>query len=97
MEIELVFERAAEVIPRTGRSRSKFFEDISKGLWTPGVELGPNSTAWPKHETEALMAARLTGKSPEEQIAIVQRLVKLRTELFAKLSAPITSSSQAAA
>lgn len=83
--INLSFQRAAEVIPRTGLARATFFSRIKQQLWTPPVPLGPNSSGWPAHEVDALIAARLAGKSDDEIRAIVSNLVTKRGEIIAEL------------
>jgi prophage regulatory protein len=51
---------------------------ISQGLWTPPVQLGPRSVAWPADEVEALIGARIAGRSDEEIRALVVKLVAAR-------------------
>lgn len=83
---DLVFERAAEVVPAVGVSRATFFANIQRGLWTKPVALGPNSSAWPKHERMTLMSARMAGKSDDEIRELVKRLHAQRVELFQVLA-----------
>ena len=78
---DLIFERAAEVVPAVGVSRATFFANIQRGLWTTPVALGPNSSAWPKHERLAIMAAKMAGKTDDEIRALVIRLHAQRIEL----------------
>lgn len=86
MKIDLTLERAKEHIPPTGKSRSTFFADIQRGLWTKPIALGPNSSAWYRYEREVLTAARAAGKSDDEIRALVNRLHEQRVELFDDLA-----------
>jgi prophage regulatory protein len=47
-------------------------------LFTKPVRIGSRSVAWPRHETEAINAARLAGKSDAEIRELVARLEKDR-------------------
>lgn len=89
--IDLKFERVQEIVLRTGRKRSTFYDRIKAGLWTPGVSLGLNSSAWPAHETDALLAAVLAGKSDDEIRALVKQLIAMRTELLADVLGALSS------
>jgi prophage regulatory protein len=71
-------ERKPAVLGRLGIKHSKFHDDISKGLFTPPVALGPRCSAWPSHETEAIIRARIAGQSDDEIRALVKQLVAAR-------------------
>jgi prophage regulatory protein len=43
-------------------------------LWTKPVRLGPRCVGWPEHETAALNAARIAGKTDNEIRALVVKL-----------------------
>lgn len=89
--IEVTFERAPTVVARTGSKRSSFFSRKARGLWTSGISLGPNSTAWPKHENDAILAAMLAGQSEDEIRALVQSLEEMRPEILASLLSQLSA------
>jgi len=62
-------------------SNSTFYSNISKGLVTPPIRLGAQSVAWPQHEIEAIISARIAGKSPEEVKQLVIELVANRQNI----------------
>lgn len=62
-------------------SNSTFYSNISKGLVTPPIRLGTQSVAWPQHEIEAIVSARIAGKSTEEIKQLVTKLVADRKNL----------------
>ncbi len=59
---------------KRGVSKSKHYCDISKGLWTRPVKLGPRASGWPEDESDELIAASIAEKSDAEIRALVQRL-----------------------
>jgi prophage regulatory protein len=70
--------RMPEVEEKTGRSRTMHYEDIRRGLMTPGVALGARCSGWPEHELDAILAARIAGASDDDVCQIVQRLMDER-------------------
>jgi prophage regulatory protein len=66
---------------------STFYEQIERGLMTPGVSIGARSVAWPDHELQALAAARIAGKSDDEIKTLVKDLVKSRATLVDRVAA----------
>lgn len=74
----LKFERLPAVLSRRSDGRSRLYLDIQQGLWTPPVRMG-RASAWPEHETQALLAARLAGASDDELRAVVRKLLEQRT------------------
>ena len=71
--------RIPAVLDRRGnRSRSQHYADIAAGTWTPGVALGKRARAWPEHEVEALLAARLAGATDEDMRRVVSELLAQR-------------------
>jgi prophage regulatory protein len=76
MKIE--FQKLPVVLADRARKRSAHYEDIRAGLFTKPVRFGSRSVAWPRHETEAINAARLAGKSDAEIRELVARLEKDR-------------------
>lgn len=70
--------RRRQVEARSGYSRSTIYLRIAEGLWTRGVSLGGRAVGWPAHEVEALLAARIAGRSEADIRALVARLEAAR-------------------
>lgn len=66
--------RVPAVLAARGKSRSGHYADISAGLYTPPVKIGPRCAGWPDNEVEALQSATIAGKSPDEIRSLVRRL-----------------------
>jgi prophage regulatory protein len=82
METEMIeFLRLPTVLNAGGKRRSSHYADVQRGLFIRQVRLGDNSVGWPRHEVEAINAARLAGKSDDEIRALVQRLEAARKNL----------------
>lgn len=73
-----VMLRCPALREKTGRSNSSTYEDIAAGLMTPPVKIGLRASAWPQHEIDAVIAARIAGKSHDEIRALVKQLVAAR-------------------
>lgn len=63
--------RLPAVLERCARKRSTHYCDIAKGVFTAPVHPGARCSAWPEHEVEAILRARIAGKSDEEIRALV--------------------------
>lgn len=61
-----------------GKSRSATYGDIANGLLTPPVKIGLRASAWPLHEIETVIKARVAGKNDDEIREIVTKLVAAR-------------------
>lgn len=59
-------------------SRATIYAWIAYGLMTPAIKLGAKSSAWPASEVNAILAARIAGKSDDEIRALVVRLFEAR-------------------
>lgn len=70
--------RLPEVRNKIGRSRSAIYQDINRKLLTPPIKNGLRSSAWPAHEIDAVIEARIAGRSEAEIRALVDCLVKAR-------------------
>ncbi len=84
----LSLSRLPKVLEQRGDSRSNLWRDIDAGLWTRPVILGPRYSAWPQHETDQLIAARIAGCSLEEIRALVRVLMAQRKQLMPRSDAP---------
>ncbi|HLF97642.1 MAG TPA: AlpA family phage regulatory protein [Methylococcaceae bacterium] len=72
--------RKPAVLAARGKSNSQLYRDIQSGLFTKPVEIGPNSSAWPSYEVEAINRAVIAGKSDEEIRKLVSELHLKRKE-----------------
>ncbi|WP_369819847.1 helix-turn-helix transcriptional regulator, partial [Oleiphilus sp. HI0066] len=70
--------RRPETCRTLGKGRTAFYNDISKGLMTPGVAITSRTVAWPSDEVFAVMKARIAGKSEAELKELVQNLLERR-------------------
>ncbi len=63
------------------RSDASIYNAIRDGLFTTGVAIGQRAKGWPDYEVDAIIAARIAGKSDTEIRELVTRLHAKRTEL----------------
>jgi prophage regulatory protein len=64
---------------KSGDSRSTTYQKIKDGIWPPPVAIGPRSRGWVEHEIEAVLAARVAGKTENEIRALVAGLIEARS------------------
>ncbi len=72
--------RLNKAILLLGLSRSTFYSQIAEGLITKPVNIGVRAVGWPSNEIEAILNARIAGKTPNEIKALVLDLGKLRAQ-----------------
>lgn len=65
------------------RSDASVYNAIRDGLHTTGVAIGQRSKGWPDYEIQALVRARVAGKTDAEIRELVKALHAKRTEAFA--------------
>ena len=70
--------RRKQLEQRMGIGRSTIYLRISQSLITSPVSLGANSVGWPLHEIDAIIAARVAGKSDDEIRLLVSELETAR-------------------
>jgi prophage regulatory protein len=63
------------------RSDASVYNDIRNGKFTTGVAIGQRSKGWPDYEVDAIIAARIAGKSDDQIRELVTVLHAKRTEL----------------
>ena len=73
-----IIERLPRVLRKRGRSRSAHYLDIDQGLFTRPVSIGARAVGWPEHETDAINAARIAGKTDDEIRTLVVTLEAAR-------------------
>ncbi|MHB1430069.1 MAG: helix-turn-helix transcriptional regulator [Rhodocyclaceae bacterium] len=77
--------RSPEVIHVSGMPRSTLVLHISKGLWPRPISLGgTRSVGWISSEVDAVLVARVAGKSDEEIKQLVRNLEAQRTAAMPK-------------
>ncbi len=62
----------------TGESRSTIYRKIKSGLFTKPIQIGGDRVAWPANEVQAIINARIAGKSEEEIKQLVTELEAAR-------------------
>ena len=74
--------RLPTVLRVRGVGKSTHYVDVQNGLVTPPVHIGERSVAWPDSEIEAIVAARIAGKSNDEIRELVSQLIAERQNVF---------------
>jgi prophage regulatory protein len=71
--------RLPAVLARTGLGKSTLYQRVTQGLHSPPVKLGgARASGWPEHEVDALISARIAGRSNDEIRQLVTELVAAR-------------------
>jgi len=65
--------RIKDVTKKTGYPRGSIYQKIGEGLFTQPVSMGARTVAWPKHEVEAILRARIAGANDDA----IHKLVKV--------------------
>jgi prophage regulatory protein len=68
------------VLEKTAVAKTTNQTQINQGLMTPPVLVGARRVAWPEHEIDEILKARIAGKSEIEIKALVTKLVAQRGE-----------------
>jgi prophage regulatory protein len=71
--------RRPDVLILTVRSKSALQLDEKAGLFCPPISIGERAVAYIKHEVEAIVQARIEGKTPEQIKTVVKELIANRT------------------
>lgn len=77
-EIEIL--RLKRLSERYGSPRSTTYRNMAKGVWPPPISLGGRAVGWLRREIDAVVAARIAGKSDDDIRALVTRLVAARKQ-----------------
>lgn len=72
--------RRPEVVTLTGRSKSSLNNDEKAGLMPTPISIGDRAVAYIKHEIEAVIQARISGKSKAEIKELVVNLIAQREQ-----------------
>jgi prophage regulatory protein len=70
--------RRPEVLQKTARSKSALQLDEKNGLFCPPISIGERAVAYIKQEVEAVIQARIEGKTNEQIKALVSSLIQQR-------------------
>lgn len=57
--------RLAEVVERTGRTKSPLYRDIAAGAFPAPVHIGPRAARWVESEVDAWIAARIAERDAD--------------------------------
>lgn len=66
--------RLRSALTVTGQTRSPFYASIQQGTMTRPVKIGPRAAAWPEHELQAIVQARIAGASDADLRKLVDKL-----------------------
>ncbi|QYU68868.1 AlpA family phage regulatory protein [Leptolyngbya sp. 15MV] len=69
--------RMRDVMAATALARPTLYRDMKRGLFPRPVKLG-RASAWPRDAVNAVIAARIAGKSDDEIRALVDDLQRQR-------------------
>ena len=78
------------------RSHASIYTQIREGLFTKPVPIGARSVGWPSHEVEAIVAARVAGKTDDQIRELVELLHKQRQRPIALVPQSLCVSAGAA-
>ena len=67
------------------RSNASIYNAINNGLLTKGVAIGERARAWPDHEVQAIVAARVAGHTNDQIRQLVNELHAKRSGLLAQV------------
>lgn len=73
--------RRPEVLTLTARSKSALQLDEKAGVFCPPISIGCRAVAYIKSEVEAVIQARVEGKTPEQIKQLVSELIKQRKKV----------------
>lgn len=79
----ITIQRLIKAKESLGISRSTFYLQVTEGLITRPVQIGTRAVGWPSNEIEAILNARIAGKSQHEIKALVKELENQRTQKVA--------------
>lgn len=68
------------MLDKSGLTRTPAYRAMASGLWPRGVKITGRAVAWPEDEVDAVIAARVAGKSEDEIRSLVQRLHAARAK-----------------
>ena len=79
--INFSLKRIPASINKFGVAKSTWYAWVKLGLMTPGISLGARSVGWPDFELDAILAARIAGKSEGEIKELIKKLIADRQSI----------------
>jgi len=73
--------RLPKVEAKTGYKKSMVYDLMSKGVLPGSIRIGDRARAWISSEIDAIVAARIAGKSDDEIRTLVLDLVSKRAKV----------------
>ena len=67
--------RFKDVVKATGYPRGSVYEQIKQRTFPSPVKMGARTAAWPRHEIEAILQARIAGANNEAIRLLVKELL----------------------
>ena len=74
--------RLPKVVQQTGRSRASLYSDINEGTFPPPIKYTQRCVAWPDYEVNAIVRARIAGKSDDEIRCMVAEMIEARSRIL---------------
>ena len=74
--------RMKNVVEITGYPKGSIYQKIGEGLFTRPVPMGARTAAWPKHEVEAILQARIAGVNDSAIRELVKELMSKRQTIL---------------
>lgn len=71
-------ERLPALLTRYPKRRAALYGDIKEGLFPRPVKIGKRACAWPSHEVDRIIEARISGASEDQLRILVAQLVAER-------------------
>lgn len=75
----ITIQRLISTRVKLGISRSTVYLQVSQGLLTKPIHIGLRAVGWPSNELDAILNARIAGKSQDEIKELVIDLENQRT------------------
>ncbi len=66
--------RLPQALAETGKTRTPWYQDITRGLMVRPVKISVRAAGYPADEVKAVNAARIAGKTDDEIRALVAKL-----------------------
>jgi prophage regulatory protein len=79
--------RQSEISKRHLWGRSTLYEHIRTGVFPAPIKASNHTSAWLEHESDAIIVARIMGRTDDELRALVRELVAARATLADRITA----------
>jgi prophage regulatory protein len=78
MKTDVFMIRLPELIKRSGLSRTSIQRAVANGILPRAVAVSERCRAWPSNEIDAVLQARIAGRSDEELRELVRAMIAAR-------------------